>query len=54
MGPLNPGPLERIHAGPHVPGPVPQELNPEADKREAAAVPSLGSQLEIERLPSGL
>lgn len=34
--------------------PAPQELNPEADKREAAAAPFLGCQLKIEPLPSGL
>lgn len=36
------------------PGPAPQELKPEADKREAAAAPFLGYQLKIEPLPSGL
>ena len=41
------------HPARHLGAPAPQELKPEADKREAAAAPVLGYQLQMERLASG-
>lgn len=51
------GPLDRV-LGAHPRGPMSRDRSAgvklRQTKGEAAAVPSLGSQLEIERLPSGL